>query len=621
MSSESNVGGCNAHNDGQEDVVGEEYGPDNHNSMVEYRLLNSGFDVPDNHKNVIANRYRGPADDIAYEQLAGQGEIQIIEPNQSVELNGPPEPLVSSSGDIRVALPEEDATILLGKWECQKCENTQQTEIEDGSISEPEECIACGKPVPWEHVGGLDSSDIQAALRADDMWKPADDMQQDGYGEIWADVRSFIYDYWDAGESEIYEGLTAYALSTWLRPNLEFVPHLMLMGKTTGGKTRLLNTLARVSYRAVVAASATPASMFRMIDGYDVSYFVSEYHGLGPDEQRELDNVVRAGQKEGEKITRSEQSTTGFEPRTFDPFSHIAIATQYTPADDIVNRCIQVRSSPSNRDMPATFNEQRAKQIRNRLLYARFRLLDSDEWKAAEQEAYEYLEAKNITGRTREKLLSLVTVAILWDKLDALDPYVQTICQQDKEAVADSEDARFIEVLRDLAHEQVGETAYLGEGNPYANVTVPYSEIVEKYEQVNGVEKSPTWVGHIRSRLDFEKKRKSNETVIQDPELSSKLQQHCEEHNLSWKPNQPAEQPDRGHDSGGSTDGTRLKTRLKEHIQQHHAIAEFTPANVANTFDGDAEQEQIKTALETLAESDGFLERNGGRYNLIGGKQ
>mgnify|MGYP006926914638 FL=1 len=107
MSSESNVGGANAHNDGQEAVVSEEYGTDNHNSMVEYRVLNSGFDVPDNHENVIANRYRGPADDIAYEQLAGQGEIQIIEPNQSVELNGPPEPVVTDSGETRVCIPEQ----------------------------------------------------------------------------------------------------------------------------------------------------------------------------------------------------------------------------------------------------------------------------------------------------------------------------------------------------------------------------------------------------------------------------------------------------------------------------------------------------------------------------------
>ena len=619
MSSESNVGGGNAHN-GQTKADSEQYGSDNDNSMVEYRVLDDALEPPKHHEHLTGTLHRGPTDDIDYQQLAGQGAIEIVEASQEEEFNGPPEPLVSDRRDIRVALPNENTAVPLGKWECKKCGNTQRTEIENGSLSEPEECHVCGKPVPWKHAGDLDDSQIQAALRADEMWKPATDTQAAEYAEIWADVRSFIYDHWDAEESEIYDGLTAYALSTWVRPNLTFVPHLMLMGKTTGGKTRLLNTLSHVSYRAVVAASATPASMFRMIDGYNVSYFVSEYHGLGPDEQRELDNVVRAGQKKGEKITRAEQSTTGFEPRTYDPFSHIAIATQYTPADDIVNRCIQIRSSRSNRDMPATIDEQRAEQIRNKLLDARFRLLDSDRFDAAEAEAYAYLEQKGITGRTREKLLSLLSMVIVCDALDAFEPYVETICQQDKEAVSNSEDARFVEVLRDLAHEAVTDVNVLNDSDPYASVEIQYSDIVDKYEQVNGVEKSPTWVGHIRSRLDFDKKRKSNGSVIRDAELRPKLKQHCEEHNLGWKPNEPVEHGDSDDNPKGSTDGTRLTTRLREHIEGRYPIGDFSASQVASTFDGDAEEEQIEEALEELAEKDGSLERYDGRYSFIGGE-
>jgi len=624
MSSDSDVGGGNAHNDGQGNVVSEGYVGGNDNSVVEYRVLDSVFDPPEHHSNIRYNIYRGPVDDLSYEQLAGQQTIEIVEPTETEELIGPPEPIVTDEGLIRVAVPEEDRKVTLGEWVCPRCstdghKHTQQTEIENGRIEEPEKCVSCENRVPWDHAGGLDESEVQAALRADDMWHTPSDMSDEGYSDIWVDVRSFIYDHWDAGESEIYEGLTAFALSTWVRPNLTFVPHLMLMGKTTGGKTRLLNTLARVSYRAIVAASATPASMFRMIDSYDVSYFVSEYHGLGPDEQRELDNVVRAGQKKGEKITRAEQSNNGFEPRTFDPFSHIAIATQYTPADDIVNRCIQVRSSPSHRDMPATLDEQRARQIRNRLLYARYRLLDSDEWKTAESEAYAYLDRNGITGRTREKLLSLVTVAILWDKLDAFEPYVQTIRQQDKTAVADSEDARFIEVLRDLALEQVAETSYLGDGDPFVNATISYSEIVERYEQVNGVEKSASWVGHVRNRLDFEKKRKSNGSVIEDSELGSKLRQHCQEHNLEWQSNSPIEQPDSGHNPKGSTGETGLKDRLKSHVMRNHSMVEFTTTQATNTFDGDVSKDQIKDALMNLAE-EGYLEQTEHGFTVTGNR-
>lgn len=100
-------------------------------------------------------------------------------------------------------------------------------------------------------------------------------------------------------------------MSTWFRPNLNFSSHLMLSGRTTGRKTTLLNTLARVGYRTIVSADATPSSMFRMVDEYNITYLVSEYQGLEQETQRMLDNVIRAGQKRNEVVTRSEQSPTG----------------------------------------------------------------------------------------------------------------------------------------------------------------------------------------------------------------------------------------------------------------------------------------------------------------------
>jgi hypothetical protein len=308
------------------------------------------------------------------------------------------------------------------------------------------------------------------------------------------------------------------------------------MGKTTGGKTRLLNTLSRVSYRAMVAASASPASMYRLIDAYNVSYYISEYHGLHPDTRRELDNVVRAGQKRGEKVTRAEPTASGHEPMTFDPFTHVAVATQYEPDDDIVNRCIQVRSSTADRDMPATHDEKRACDLRDRLLYARYRLLDADEWDRAEAAAYDHLADRNITGRTREKLLGLLTVAHVWDRVDEFSPFVDIVVEQDREAAADSEDALVVEAIRDLAFEHVGDTAVLGDGDPFAAVEIPLSDIADRYEDMTGTEKEPAWVGHVRSRLDLEKARKRDGTVISDPDLGPKLQDLCKDLNLEWDP-------------------------------------------------------------------------------------
>lgn len=458
----------------------------------------------------------------------------------TLEFHGPPEPIMTDDGTIRVLQPTDDNHNIRkmdpGTWECHRCGTHTKTTLEDGTLPEPQECDGCERQGPFEHAE-LSNEDVQAAKQAEDMWFLPSGVDDSSYTDLWDDVHDYIRDHWDAQESDLYHGLTAYALSTWVRPNLTFVPHLMLMGKTTGGKTRLLNTLARISYRAIVSASATPSSLFRMIDAYNVSFFVSEYHGLSHDSQLQLDNIVRAGQKHGEKVTRATQTAHGYEPETFDPFSHIAIATQYTPDDDIVNRCIQIHSSPDRRDMPPTLDEERGQAIRNRLLYARYRLLNSDEWKDAEQQAYTFIDNQGIDGRTREKLLSLVTVAILWDHLDSFKPFVKTIVEQDRDAAADSEDAQFIEVVRDLAFEEIGNTATQGDADPYGAIQLSYSEIVERYEQVTGIEKSPSWIGHVCSRLGLETERKRDGTVIQDPDLGPTLQELCTDLNLGWEPN------------------------------------------------------------------------------------
>lgn len=468
--------------------------------------------------------------------------------------NGPPEPVVRDDGTLGVVRPTGDGAsvreVALGTWRCRNCEATDTETVaadnDKSDLAAPGDCPGCEEP-SFTHVG-LGADDLQTALRADRIWRPASGVTTAGFGEMFDDVREHIRTYWDAGDDEtadaVYAGLTAYALSTWVRENLTFVPHGLTLGRTTGGKTRLLNTLARVSYRAHVAADATPASMFRLIDDYDVTYLVSEYHGLAPETRSGIDAILRAGQKRGEYVDRAEQTATGYEPGVFDPFTHIVVATQYDVDDDIKNRCIRTRSSGHHREMPATFDEAQAAALRDRLLGARFRLLDSDEWRDAEAHAYEYLAESGIDGRTREKLLSLVACALVWNRLDDdLAAFVDLVVEQDRGDAADSEDAQFVEAVRDLAFEAIADgavnvnmdaAAAAATGDPFAGVTIPYSAVCERYEEMTGEEKHPTWVGHVRKRLGLDKERKRDGTVITDDDLGETLRTLCEDLGLDW---------------------------------------------------------------------------------------
>lgn len=466
--------------------------------------------------------------------------------------DAPPEPIVRDDGTVAVVAVHDDEddpyhppnlrTVDLGTWVCQRCGTPTTTGMTDGVLIQPHECPGCERQGPFAHQD-LTDSELQVARRADQHWLPPSTVATEpltgSFGDVWDDVRAYLFAYWDAGGDDdadaVYAGLTAFALSTWVRENLTFLSHLMLMGRFTGGKTRLLNTLRRVSYRALVSASATPASMFRLIDEYDVTFFVSEYHGLAPETRREVDAIVRAGQKRGEVVTRAEPTIDGYQPTVFDPFAHIAVASQEQVADDILNRCIRVRSSTPERDMPPEHDDDRAQSIRNRLLRARFRLLDSPEWDACEADAYDYLNGRGIDGRTREKLLAPVTVAILCDRLDsAFEGFVDLVVEQDRAAVADSEDAAFVRAVRDLAFEEIETTPRLGDGDPFAHVAVTLQDVADRFEDLTGTETTPHKMGHIRERLGFEKDPNHRPTAIRDPDLGPKLRDLCDDLGLGW---------------------------------------------------------------------------------------
>jgi len=310
----------------------------------------------------------------------------------------------------------------------------------------------------------------------------------------------------------------------------------MVMGKHETGKTRLLTTLARVAYRGRVPVSFTPAAVYRTVDKYDITLFLSEYHDLNPDLRDEVNAVIKGSQKRGEDVMRVAKGPNGeFEPVDFDIFTHVAIGTQFDPPDDIVSRCIQVQTTPADRDVPVWFDDDQATALRNRLLFARYRLLESDEWNQAEQAALEWLNDRGVSGRLREKLLSLVTVADLWDEREAIADFVAAMEAEAEAAATDSDDALFIQAVRDLAFDEVGDKQVLGDADPWDGLAIPMSDVADRFNSMTGRDVGARYLGQIRNRLKIEKGRHSDGVVIRDDDLREKLQQLCEQNNLEWE--------------------------------------------------------------------------------------
>lgn len=471
------------------------------------------------------------------------------------------EPLVDERGVVdRVAVPREDGVEFVkpGVWECQLCGATSECGVHEREVVRPPtSCPSCERKAPWRHDGGLTEAEVSMVDRSRKMWfAPGDVSSEVDVGDLWSDVREFVETYWHAGTGDraetTYRFLTAWVLTTWVRPELAFVAHLLLRGKTTGGKTRLMRTLKRVTYRGVVSASATPSSMFRLIDGYGCTYFVSEYHGLSRETRQGVDAVSRGGQKRDEVVTRAEQTASGHEPMPFDPFSHLTIATMYEPADDIVNRCVEIRSEAPREDMPPTFDEDRGRELRSRLVSFRFATVGSNAWLTAERRAYDYLASRNVRGRSREKLVALLAVAGLAGRIGDMESVIDMVLRQDREAAQSSDDAILVEIIRDYAFENSAQNVIGMEQDPLSAVKIPYSSVVDQYNEITGKDRTPSWLGHQVSNLGFDRTRASDGTTIQDVDMREKLRKHCEDLSLPFDP--PADLRLGGDDGSGDDD-------------------------------------------------------------------
>lgn len=512
-------------------------------SYIKYRLLSDAFNPPEDHDKVGDDVYLAESDDGLIDNAEAIDFVEVLDweyqRDTEIEFDGPPEPAKEPGEPARLLVPDEHEirSVELGTFVCQRCGQINDGLAHNGELQHPGQCDNCERQGPFDHVASEDLGDMNPAKLADPMWELPTGVDDAQYDQLWEDVREWIYKYWVAGDGNdhIYEGLTAFALSTWIRPNLDFLPHIMVMGQFSGGKTRLLNTLARISYRGVAPVSLTAPSLFRSLDVYNVTMFISEYHDLPYELREEIDAVIKGAQKRGEMVLRAQGNADGsFDPDWFRIFSHIGIGTQYDPADDIISRCLYIQTAAADREIPMRFREENAAALRDRLLYMRFRLLESDEWAEAEAKAEQWLHDRGIKHRLAEKLLCLVTLANLWDRLEEIEPFVEEVVEESKDAKAESEDASFVRVIRDMAMDEVSDVQTLGDADPWGGLKIPLSTVCERFEEMEGKEMSPSKAGQLRKRLNLDKEKTRSGTVIRDDELKSKLRRLCQDNNLEW---------------------------------------------------------------------------------------
>lgn len=512
-------------------------------------------------------------------EIAGlelNGQVRLSHGYLKPELNGPPEIIKNTSGEYEFLIPlglDGVERVPFGEFECRRCGTTipipQPGFKNGGDVQKPQECDGCERQGPFAHVSGS-REDITGSMLLrllSPPWDPPSDVEDELDG-LWDDIREHIWDHWCAHPDDdfMYEGLAAWAMTTWVRPELRAVAHLIVKGRFGGGKTRLLNTLRRVSYRSATYGSVTESSTFRFIDRLDATPMFTEFHRWEKEERKDLETLLMLGYNRGEYVQRNEEVAGEWIPQNFDPFTSIGVGTQYGLPDDIKSRSITIHTAKRHRDVVEEFDERserRARKLRNRLLYLRWRLLTSKEWAAAVDRASEWLDEHDISDRCKQILKGMTAMAVIFDKLDDFEEFALEMRRQVKVAQSESTDAILIDIVRDLALRKVGEKDMDGQqviGDPWSVVKIYYSEVVERYNELTGEERTNSWFGHAVDRFDLDTGR-DTATFIRDDELHDKLKRLVENAELEWREPDPSSDAV-GNDAGsGSTSGGNTDPR------------------------------------------------------------
>jgi len=190
-----------------------------------------------------------------------------------------------------------------------------------------------------------------------------------------AEIQAHIHKYVDV--SPFFETIGAYyVLLTWLYDELNTLPYLRVLGDTGTGKSRFLDTVGRLCYKATIVSGAiTPAPIYRLIRKWGGTIIIDEGDFRASDEKNEVVKILNCGFERGRPVVRSQKDHPD-SLQILPTFSPKIIASRKR-FDDVAleSRCLTETMQETDRDipylLPAKFYEEE-QRLRNKLLAFRF---------------------------------------------------------------------------------------------------------------------------------------------------------------------------------------------------------------------------------------------------------
>lgn len=189
--------------------------------------------------------------------------------------------------------------------------------------------------------------------------------------QLYDDAKGYIHKHLDLLNPLGYDILTAFVFASWVSEIFDYTPYLGFYGRESVGKTRALEILNELCFRAWLTTGITTATLFRLVERFQPTLLIDESEFLKTKDKQELIGLLNAGQRRGVFIPRmkGEQSQ---DVEFFNVYCPKAISGTEQLKRTTTSRMITFTMTRNIRKMPRRIDKKEGLRLRNQLLMWRF---------------------------------------------------------------------------------------------------------------------------------------------------------------------------------------------------------------------------------------------------------
>jgi len=236
-------------------------------------------------------------------------------------------------------------------------------------------------------------------------WPTAYLPKEESEEQLFNEIRTFLQDHLDVTNELLYDVYSCFVMASWRLEDFTVVPYLFFLGPMSSGKTRALECFQRLCFRSIMATSMSAASLFRALEAWHPTLLLDETEIYNHENMVEVLALLNSGYRKGQFAIRVEKVEQGsLQIAMFDTFGFKVLAGTEELAATLQSRCIITSMSKAVRQVRLFVDEERAQELRDKLLMYRFKKLGKN---------LETLDPDGLSQNARviELFISLVQVA------------------------------------------------------------------------------------------------------------------------------------------------------------------------------------------------------------------